>query len=570
MAPIRTTKVGEASSLCREPSVSLSPKQINARLGSSLVAGSKRLVFVKIDSGSTLVDAGLTTVEAPSAPLPTGQRKAIFSAFYGAVLGLVPYIASLLLSPSHRSPYLLAYPAVILSAWTWGLPGAIACASVSGAIIEHFIFTARQIDVAPSATGWMARLFMFLAGSILVGFLTRSAALQRERIATASVQQKLALVEAERKAAGEREQAAELLLENEVRTHMALDGANAGLWERDLIREKSKWSTGFSRLHGLAHDGIASYEVWRNQVHSEDIDSIEKEIRKAIADVGTFDFEYRVVLPEGEVRWVACQGTASAGQDGNAEKITGYCGDVTRRKLADQAILKHEKLAVAGRLSAAIAHEVNNPLETVTNLLYLLRRGNLDQEQTAYLDEAMQQVRRVSQVASQTLRLSRSSNRNASCKPSELIENTLLLLRPKLQLAQVEVRTEIRQDPQFSCSPGEIQQVLINLINNSIEAMAGSGKIRIRASASPDWSNRARRGVRITVADTGSGMSRETSHRMREAFFTTKEGTGTGLGMWIVSELMVKHDGKISVSSSMHPDHHGTVLSLFLPTDRSV
>jgi PAS domain S-box-containing protein len=540
-------------------------------LGSSLVAGSKRLVFVEIDSGSTLVDAGLTTVEAPSAPLPSGrQRKAIFSAFFGAVLGLVPYIASLLLSRSHRSPYLLAYPAVILSAWIWGLPGAIACASVSGAIIEHFIFTARQIDVAPSATGWMARLFMFLAGSLLVGFLTRSAAQQRERIATASFQQKLALMEAEGKAAREREQAAELRLENEVRTHMALDGANAGLWERDLIRNESKWSTGFSRLHGLALDGVVNYEVWRSQVHPDDIDGIEKEIRRAISEVGTFDFEYRVVLPEGEMRWVACQGTATVGSDGKAVKITGYCGDVTRRKLADFAILKHEKLAVAGRLSAAIAHEVNNPLETVTNLLYLLRRGTLDQQHTAYLDEAMQQVRRVSQVASQTLRLSRSSNRNASCKPSELIENTLQLLRPKLQVAQVEVRTEIRQDPPFSCSTGEIQQVLINLINNSIEAMAGPGKIRIHAAASLDWSNRGRSGVRITVADTGSGMSRDTSRRMREAFFTTKEGTGTGLGMWIVSELMDKHDGKISVSSSMRPDHHGTVLSLFLPTDRSV
>jgi two-component system CheB/CheR fusion protein len=213
---------------------------------------------------------------------------------------------------------------------------------------------------------------------------------------------------------------------------------------------------------------------------------------------------------------------------------------------------------------------VNNPLEAVTNLLYLMRSGPLNQQQTAYLDEAVQQARRVSQVASQTLKFSRTSHRSASCKPSELIENTLQLLRPKLQVAQVEVSTEVRQDPKFSCSPGEMQQVLINLINNSIEAIAGPGKIRIRATASPDWSNRARRGVRITVADTGSGMSRETSRRMREAFFTTKEGTGTGLGMWIVSELIDKHGGKISVSSSMHPNHHGTVLSLFVPTDLRV
>jgi PAS domain S-box-containing protein len=526
---------------------------------------------VEIDSGSALVDVGVITVEGSSAPPSSGwQRKEITSAFFGALLGIVPYLASLLMSPSDRSPYLLAYPAVILSAWVWGLPGAVACASVSGAIIEHFIFSARQIDVAPSATGWMARLFMFLAGSLLVGFLTRSAAQQRERSATASFQQKLALVEAERNAANEREQAAELRLENEVRTHMALDGAKAGLWERHLITNESKWSTGFSRLHGLAHDGLVSYEVWRSRVHPDDIDSIEKEIRRAISEIGSFDSEYRVALPDGEVRWVACQGTVSAGPDGKAAKITGYCGDVTRRKLADLTILKQEKLAVAGRLSASIAHEVNNPLEAVTNLLYLLRSGPLNQQQTAYLDEAMQQVRRISQVASQTLKFSRSSTRNVFCKSSELIETTLQLLRPKLQVARVEVSTEIKQDPQFYCSPGEIQQVLINLINNSIEAMAGPGRIRIRAAASLDWSNRARRGVRITVADTGSGMSRETSHRMREAFFTTKEGTGTGLGMWIVSELMDKHDGKISVSSSMHPDHHGTVSSLFLPTDRSV
>jgi PAS domain S-box-containing protein len=341
----------------------------------------------------------------------------------------------------------------------------------------------------------------------LVGVLTRSAAQQRERIATTSFQQRLALAEAERKAANEREQAAELRLENEVRTQMALDGANAGLWERDLIRNESKWSTGFSRLHGLAHDGNVNYELWRSRVHHEDVDGIEREIRRAISEVGTFYSEYRVALAEGELRWVACQGTVLAGPGGNAVKITGYCGDVTRRKLADLAILKHEKLAVAGRLSAAIAHEVNNPLEAVTNLLYLLRSGTLDQQQTAYLDEAVQQVRRASQVASQTLRFSRPSIRNASCKPSELIENTLLLLRPKLESAQVEVNIEMRQDPPFSCSTGEVQQVLINLINNSIEAMTGPGKIRIRSAVSRDWSNRGKMGVRITVADTGSGMS---------------------------------------------------------------
>src|ERR1700753_2828532 len=104
------------------------------------------------------------------------QQSTIRSACCGSLLGLVPYFASLLLSPSHRSPYLLAYPAVILSAWVWGLPGAVACASVAGAIIEQFLFTTREIDIAPSETGRMARLFMFLGGFFLLGFFSRCAA----------------------------------------------------------------------------------------------------------------------------------------------------------------------------------------------------------------------------------------------------------------------------------------------------------------------------------------------------------------------------------------------------------
>jgi PAS domain S-box-containing protein len=523
---------------------------------------------VELRANGSCVNAGDGQVKNPSVPSSLGRkRSAVASICFGALLGVVPYAASLLMNPSHRSPYLLAYPAVILSAWIWGLPGAVACASVSGLIIEFFLFQARQIDIAPSTTGWMARVFMFLAGSILVGSLTRSAAQQKERIATASLQQKLALAEAERAAANEREQAAELRLENEVRAHMALDGANAGLWEWDIIRNKTKWSKGFARLHGIEDEDVGTYEVWRPRVHVDDIDGVEKEIQRAISEIGTFYSEYRVELPGSEVRWVGCQGKALVGADGKAASMTGYCGDVTRRKLADLAIIQNEKLAIVGRLSASIAHEVNNPLAAATNLLYLVRLETLSDSQTDHFDQAMQQLERVAQIANQTLRFSRASNRGSHCKPSELIENTLRFLHSKLNFAQVEVKTEIRQDPQFFCWSGEMQQVLTNLINNSIEAMAGSGKIRIRASASVDWKNRARKGVRITVADAGSGMSSQTSRRMREAFFTTKDGTGTGLGMWIVYELMDKHRGKVSVRSSMGPDHRGTLISLFVPMD---
>ena len=526
---------------------------------------------MELNPDQFFIDVGDAHRERPSA-LPSQGRhdNALASTLYGSLLGILPYAASLLMNPSHRSPYLLAYPAVILAAWMWGLPGAVACASVSGVIIEFFLFHARQIDIAPTPTGWMARVFLFLAGSIMVGSLTRSAARQREVSATASLKQKLALAEAEREAARQREQAAELQLENEVRAHLALDGANAGLWEWDLLRNQTKWSKGFNRLHGIEHEGIGSYEIWRPRVHPQDIGRVEKELQKAISEIGTFYSEYRVQLSNGELRWVGCQGKALVGSDGKAAGMTGYCGDVTRRKLADLAIIQNEKLAIAGRLSASIAHEVNNPLAAVGNLLYLISLETLSESQIDHLDQAMQQLERVSQIANQTLKFSRSSDRGSQCKPSELIENTLRFLRHKLQSAEIEVSTEIRQDSQFLCSSGEMHQVLTNLINNSIEAMAGPGRIRIRASASVDWKNRASKGVRITVADTGSGMSSQTARRMREAFFTTKDGTGTGLGMWIVYELIEKHSGKISVGSSTNPHHHGTSISLFIPTEQQL
>jgi two-component system CheB/CheR fusion protein len=147
-----------------------------------------------------------------------------------------------------------------------------------------------------------------------------------------------------------------------------------------------------------------------------------------------------------------------------------------------------------------------------------------------------------------------------------LIENTLKLLRPKLALSHIVIQFEIRGDTDFFCSGSEIQQVLTNIINNAAEAMKGPGKVRIRASDSVDWKARDQKGVRITIADTGSGMSPETLRRMQEPFFTTKEGTGTGLGMWVVRELIEKHKGTMSVRSCSTQDRHGTTISLFIPS----
>ena len=253
------------------------------------------------------------------------------------------------------------------------------------------------------------------------------------------------------------------------------------------------------------------------------------------------------------------------GENGKAAKLTGLVGDVTRRKQADLALLKSEKLAIAGRLSAAIAHEIRDPLDAVVNIVYLLRQESADRQTQEFLDEAAVQLERVSQNARQTLGMSRSSAEPVACSPSSVIAEVLRLLAPKFRLAQVDVTTDYRNEPVFPCLRMELQQVLTNILNNAIDAIDPPGKIRIRVRRSADCRDPNIHGVRIIIADTGSGMPPHVLERIAEPFFTTKETSGTGLGMWLVTELMQRQNGRLSISSSDAPAHHGTVISLFFP-----
>lgn len=507
--------------------------------------------------------------DLPSSTLFDSVLQALLRACYGALLGTAPLFISVIMRPSHRSPYLLAYPAVILSAWVWGLPASVACAVVSGGLIEYFIFQTGQIALSPVPNGGAFRVFIFLGGSVLVGILTRSAARQRQRTATANLNQQLLLAQAEAAFATEKALATELALENEVRSQMALDGANVGLWEWDIASQKSKWSHGYYRLHDLDPDQnpreAATYELWRRCVHPDDIERVESAIRRAITERSSFLEEYRIVLRSGATRWIACQGTAITNPAGEVIRISGFGGDVTRRKLADLALLQNEKMIIAGRLIATIAHEINNPLDAAMNIVYLLRSGVHEDEQAALLEDASVQLERIAQISRQTLNFSRSSVRAALVRPSALIEEALRLLSPKLRLAQIEVSTEVRGDSEFLCERREAQQILINILNNAIEAMHSGGTLRIRIANSIEWHRRKQPGIRITIADTGCGMPPDVIRRIAEPFFTTRDGVGTGLGMWVVHELIKKQAGTTSINSSTAPSHHGTVVSLFIP-----
>jgi two-component system CheB/CheR fusion protein len=233
-------------------------------------------------------------------------------------------------------------------------------------------------------------------------------------------------------------------------------------------------------------------------------------------------------------------------------------------------MLRAEKLAVAGRLAASVAHEINNPLEAVANLLYLIITAEKIEEAKTRAKQAMEELMRVSMIARQTLKFHRQDGAPRATLLSEIVESVLAMFRPKLMSSQIEVRVKVVQERNIPCMPNEAQQVFANLVSNAIEAMPRGGQLSIRLRNSRDWRDGGRRGMRITFCDTGAGMDRETMRRIEEPFFTTKQETGTGLGMWVVAELVNRHHGAVRVWSTQRKGRSGTAFSVFLPFEATV
>ncbi len=238
---------------------------------------------------------------------------------------------------------------------------------------------------------------------------------------------------------------------------------------------------------------------------------------------------------------------------------------IQQYSLAQAALLRSEKLAVTGRLAASIAHEINNPLEAITNLLYLMR-GNLSPEQRKqYLGEAEQELARVTEITKQTLRFYRDPSQPTATDVSAVLDSVLRLHGSRLRAAGVRVHREILSETVTVLStPGELRQILANIIGNATDAMRQGGCLRIRVS-NRNQLQRTGGCVRLTIADNGAGIPSEILPTIFEPFVTTKGETGTGLGLWVTSEIVKKNGWKIRVRSSRNPTRRGTVFSILIP-----
>ncbi len=254
-------------------------------------------------------------------------------------------------------------------------------------------------------------------------------------------------------------------------------------------------------------------------------------------------------------------------------QITGEAGiagcvltltDITRRKQVEQALVQTEKLAAVGRLASSIAHEINNPLEAVTNLLYLARAAEQFADAREFLASADRELRRVAEITSQTLRFHRQSTSPREISCLELIEDIVSMHQARILNAKVTVEQRLRASSPIRCFEGELRQVLSNLVTNAVDSMRErGGRLLLRTSEGRGPSNA--RGVFFTIADEGTGMSQKTVQKAFEAFFTTKGFNGTGLGLWVCREIMERHRGRIQLRSKQGPGKCGTVVRIFLP-----
>ena len=239
--------------------------------------------------------------------------------------------------------------------------------------------------------------------------------------------------------------------------------------------------------------------------------------------------------------------------------------DVTEQRRSAAALVAGEKLAIAGRLTASIAHEIHNPLDSVANLLFLLRDEDDPAKRTEYLQMAQQELGRTMQISRTMLSLYREPKAPVAVDLKDLIEGVLLLLERRILQQHIQLKSEFVEPCVVEGFPAELRQVITNVLVNAIEAAGPGGHMRVRLeSAGPEEFRGA--GALIEVADSGAGITEDAAQRIFQPFFTTKGEQGTGLGLWVSMGIVQKHGGTIRLQNCGQMEYTGACARIYLPT----
>jgi PAS domain S-box-containing protein len=341
---------------------------------------------------------------------------------------------------------------------------------------------------------------------------------------------------------------------------------------KDLHGAITTWNPGAERIFGYTVREAVGREasLLISAAHAEEESMILDRIRR-----GEAVEHYETVRQRKDGELVEVSLTVSPIADGHG-RIVGaseIARDITERNRAEaaareqeQRLRKAEKMAAAGQLAGSMAHEINNPLSSVTNVLFLIKQdSNLTESTRGLVTTAASELARVSRIVKQSLSYYRVGTIPQKLDLSSIVKESLQIFGDKLQRAGIDLNSRLQEGTSMVGFPDEIRQVIDNLLLNALEAMPHGGHLSIAVHESFYWRHRNVKGVRLTIGDSGCGIPKELRSRIFEPFFTTKSEKGTGLGMWVLQGIVSKHEGSMSIRSSDAEARSGTVVSVFLP-----
>jgi PAS domain S-box-containing protein len=333
---------------------------------------------------------------------------------------------------------------------------------------------------------------------------------------------------------------------------------------QDLSGIVLSWNPGAERIFGYSANEMIGRPI--TLIIPQDLKEEDQRILEVIGLGERFEhFETVRLTNNGERIDVSLTVSPVRDDVGRVIGAAKTARDITQQKKTEHALRRAERLASAGRMAATVAHEINNPLEAVTNLVYLAKGSAALNDVREFLNKIEEELNRIAQVTKQTLGFYRETIAPCAVRVGEMLNPIISLLGRRALNKGIEIRTEIRQDPEIHAVAGEIRQLIANLLNNSIDAVDSGGLIRIRIDAN-GLNGQHPSGIRITVADSGRGIPTSDRSKLFEPFFTTKKDIGTGLGLWVCTNIVDRHHGSIRVKSSAAPGRGWTVFSVFLPS----